>query len=149
MQIRICWCTIKVQTNTCVNFKKFKKIIFTFFKVLLCSRFLRKTTILWTLDTRFNNQCQTVRGQQLIFLKVKSESVWKQVCKYVGFGFVKKWQNPSDSKSVTSLMITHLQYLLVLLLQYACNLLLQWHWESHFFVIKIYLSLTFSPTFDN
>jgi len=26
----------------------------------------------------------------------------------------------------------HLQYLLVLWLQYACNLLLQWHWESHF-----------------
>ena len=42
----------------------------------------------------FNNQCQTVSGQQLIFLKfktkIKSESVRKQVCKSVRFGFVKK-----------------------------------------------------------
>ena len=60
----------------------------------------------------FNDQCQTVSGQQLIFLKfktkIKSKSVRKWVCKSVGFGFVKKWWNPSDSKSdsksVTSLL---------------------------------------------
>jgi len=42
----------------------------------------------------FNDRCQTVSGQQLIFLKlktkIKSESVRKPVCKAVGFGFVKK-----------------------------------------------------------
>jgi len=32
-------------------------------------------------------------------------------------------------------MFRHLRYLLVLWLQYACNLLLQWHWKSHFFVL--------------
>jgi len=57
----------------------------------------------------FNDQCQTVSGQQLIFLKfktkIKSESVRKRVYKFGGFGFVKKWRNPSDSKSVTSLHI--------------------------------------------
>jgi len=49
----------------------------------------------------FNDQCQTVSRQQLIFLKFKtkieSESNRKLVCKYDGF--VKKWWNPSDSKS--------------------------------------------------
>jgi len=56
----------------------------------------------------FNDQCQTVCGQKLIFLKlktkIKSEFVRKWVCKSVGFGFVKKWQNLSNSKSVTSLL---------------------------------------------
>jgi len=51
----------------------------------------------------FNDQCQTVSGQQLIFLKfkkkIKSKSVRKRVCKSVRFGFVKKWRNASDSKS--------------------------------------------------
>ena len=44
----------------------------------------------------FNDQCQTVSGQQFIFLKfktnIKSESVRKLVCQSDGFGFVKKWR---------------------------------------------------------
>jgi len=47
-----------------------------FFKVLLCSRFLRKK--LQSLHTRdtfsFNDQCQTVSRQQLIFLKIQNEN---------------------------------------------------------------------------
>jgi len=42
----------------------------------------------------FNDQCQTVSRQQLIFLKfktkIKSESVRKRVYKSIVFGFVKK-----------------------------------------------------------
>jgi len=33
-------------------------------------------------------------------------------------------------------MSRHLHYLLVLWLQYACKLLLQWHWESHFLFLR-------------
>ena len=59
-----------------------------------------------------DDQCHTVSGQQLIFLKfktkIKSEYVRKRVCKSVRFRVVKKWRNPldlkSDSKSVTSLV---------------------------------------------
>jgi len=77
--------------------------------------------ILWSLHTRFVFTISVrlhVSGQQLIFLKfktkIKSESVRKRVCKSVGFGFVKKWRNlsdsKSDSKSVTSLLLhTHIQ----------------------------------------
>jgi len=33
--MRICWCTIKVQPNTLVNFKKFQKTIFIFLSFTL------------------------------------------------------------------------------------------------------------------
>jgi len=63
----------------------------------------------------FNGQCQTVSGQQLIFLKfnlplsvIKSKSDRKRVRKSDRCGFVKKLRNPTDSKvdskSVTSLV---------------------------------------------
>jgi len=58
----------------------------------------------------FNDQCQTVIGQQLIFLKfnlplsiIKYESNRKWVCKSDGCRFVKMRRNPTDSKSITSL----------------------------------------------
>jgi len=54
----------------------------------------------------FNDQCQTVSGQQLIFLQfslplsiIKSKSDRKRICKFDGCGFVKKWQNLTDSKA--------------------------------------------------
>jgi len=32
IRMQICWCTIKAQPNTFVNFKKFKKKYFLFFE---------------------------------------------------------------------------------------------------------------------
>jgi len=43
-----------------------------------------------------------------------------------------------DSRPISCFlfMSRHLQYLLVLWLQHACNLLLQWNWESHFLFLR-------------
>jgi len=106
--MQICWCTIKVQPNTLVNFKHFKKNIFIFLGFTLQQISTKDYDIVKFAHTFcFNDQCQSVSGQQLIFLKIKtkikSKSIRKRVCKAIRFGFVKKWQNPSDSKSVASL----------------------------------------------
>jgi len=105
MQIR--WCTIKVQPLTLVNFKINKKIVFNFLSFTLQQISMKDYDIVeFAHMFYFNDQCQIVSRQQLIFLKcnlplsiIKSESDRKRVCKFDGCGFVKKRWNPTDSKA--------------------------------------------------
>jgi len=89
--MRICWCTIKVQLTS----KNFLKIIFIFLSFTLQQISTKDYDILkFSLTFCFNDQSQSVSGQQLIFLKfktkIKSEFVRTRVCKSVGFGFANK-----------------------------------------------------------
>jgi len=86
IRVRICWCTIKVQPNTLVNFKRNFCIYFYFLSFTLQQIFTKDFDIVKFAHTFcFNDQCQTVSAQQLIFLKfkmqIKSKSVRKRVCK--------------------------------------------------------------------
>jgi len=80
--MQICWCMIKVQPDTLVNFLKILKIIFDFLSFTLQQLSTKNYNIVKFVHTfYFNDQCQTVNGQQLIFLKfnlpqsvIKSES---------------------------------------------------------------------------
>jgi len=82
MWMQICWCMIKVQPDTLVNFLKILKIIFDFLSFTLQQLSTKNYNIVKFVHTfYFNDQCQTVNGQQLIFLKfnlpqsvIKSES---------------------------------------------------------------------------
>ena len=95
IRVRICWCTIKVQPNTLVNFKRNFCIYFYFLSFTLQQISTKDYDILkFSLTFCFNDQSQSVSGQQLIFLKfktkIKSEFVRTRVCKSVGFGFANK-----------------------------------------------------------
>ena len=140
--MQICWCMIEVQPNTLVNLQpwslstimllwhsflllllllltlnNFLKIIFNFLSFTLQQISTKAYDIIKFAHTfYFNDQCQTVSGQQLIFPKlnlplsvIKSEFDGKRVCKSDGCGFVRKWRNPMDSKSVTSVVTITIQ----------------------------------------
>ena len=96
MQMRICWCMIKVQPNTLVNFKNLKKIIFNF------SSFTLQQSVSDCQRTAVDlSKIQSATVRPIRFkTKIKSESDRKRVCKSEGLGFVKsdrirRIRNPS------------------------------------------------------
>ena len=61
IRVRICWCTIKVQPNTLVNFKRNFCTYFYFLSFTLQQIFTKDFDIVKFAHTFcFNDQCQTV-----------------------------------------------------------------------------------------
>jgi len=89
------WIRMQIYWRTMTLTLKNSKKLFLFFLSFTLQQISTKDydIVKSALTFCFNNQCQTVSEQQLIFLKfktkIKSESMIKRVCKSVGLRFVK------------------------------------------------------------